>query len=120
MRIIIVHPGEAPEAKDIEPTLENFQSIVGGHFEACYPFKEQAILVCNEEGKYREDFGWNRALYHPETGEIMDIVRGPFFICGLGEEDFTGLTPELEETLMKRFEKPEEFVMTARGIKVIR
>lgn len=46
MKILIVESGKHPYEKDIEHTLENLQSIVGGHIEAVYPFEDEVALVC--------------------------------------------------------------------------
>jgi hypothetical protein len=51
----------------------------------------------------------NRAL-RDENGEIYDILAGKFFVCGLGEDDFTSLTPELADKFKDKFAQPEIFV----------
>ena len=51
----------------------------------------------------------NRAL-RDENGEIYDIIAGKFFVCGLGEDDFTSLTPELAEQFKDKFAQPEIFM----------
>lgn len=37
--------------------------------------------------------------------KLIDSICGPFFICGLGKEDFTSLSPELIDKYTKMFEK---------------
>ena len=59
-----------------------------GLIQALYPFSEEAAVVCNEEGLFRDDLEWNR------TVDPYGPIKGTFFICGLGFEDFTGLTDE--------------------------
>ena len=63
MRILVVEPMESPYIKDIESTLEEMQSIVGGLIQAIYPFDDPEIaLICNDEGKLL-NLPLNRALY---------------------------------------------------------
>ena len=61
----------------------------------------------------------NRALMNPETGEIYDIIAGDFFLCGLGEEDFDSLAPELMEKYRRHFERRETFLRTGFGMVVL-
>lgn len=62
MKILIVESGKHPYEKDIEHTLENPQSIVGGHIEAVYPFEDEVALVCNEEALFLPELQWNRII----------------------------------------------------------
>ena len=52
----------------------------------------------------------------------MDIIAGPFFIAyaPIESESFLSLPKDLEEKYMKKFEKPEQFLMTDSGIKAIK
>ena len=115
MKVVMVKPMEKAEIVDIEPTLDNYQSIVGGYIEAVYPFDDEVALVCNDEGKYSEEP--NRALYD-DNGKIYDIIFGTFFVCGLGEEDFQGLTDDLAEKYRKKYERGEMFFKVRDGIAV--
>ena len=54
-------------------------------------------LICNEEGKLM-GLPLNRALFD-DDGHIYDIVSGNFLIVGLGEENFTDLSPDLMENM---------------------
>ena len=45
MKILVIEPGKHPYEKDIEHTLENLQSIVGGHIAAVYPSEYEFDLV---------------------------------------------------------------------------
>jgi hypothetical protein len=62
----------------------------------------------HEEGKL-SGMPLNRAV-KDENGEVMDIIAGKFFICGLGEEDFASIPQELQDKYLKMFEKPETFL----------
>lgn len=108
MNVLIVEPMKAPYMKEIGEGLKALQGVVGGNIEAVYPFEEPIALICNEEGKL-EGLPLNRAL-RDENGEIYDIISGPFFIAGLGEEDFTSLSPELAEKFQKQFAASETFI----------
>ena len=95
MNVLMVEPGKVPYEKDIGDGLKAMQDAVGGYIQAVYPYEDPVALVCNEEGKI-EGLPLNRAL-KTEEGEIYDIISGNFFICGLGEENFCSLSPELAE-----------------------
>ncbi len=113
MKILVCEPGKHPYVKDIEHTLENLQAEVGGHIEALYPFEDQAAVVCNEEGLFIEGLEWNRTI------EKYGSVKGTFFVCGLGFEDFTGLTDEQIEKYKALFWVPELFIPTPNGMVVL-
>lgn len=101
MKVLTVMPGEAPEEMEIDGTLEAMQQIVGGLIQAIYPWADPVALVCNDEGKLL-GLEPNRYLMN-EEGEVYDMICGPFFICGLGREDFASLTPELMERYKRVF-----------------
>ena len=68
--------------------------------------------VCHEEGKLI-GLPLNRKL------EDYDIIAGTFIICGLGEEDFDSLTPELAEKYREKFADPEIFMKMGNRIVAI-
>lgn len=70
--------------------------------------------VCNDEGKLM-GLPLNRALFD-DDGHIYDIVSGNFLIVGLGEEDFTDLSPDLMEKYGEQFKYPEKFARIAGEI----
>lgn len=108
MTVLVVAPGEVPQAKEIATGLESLQSEVGGYIEAVYPFEEPVAIVCNEEGKLT-GLPLNRAL-RDETGEVYDILAGTFLIVGLGEDNFTGLSEEQIKQFSEKFKYPEQFL----------
>lgn len=108
MTVLAVQPGKAPEKKELNSTLESMQDFVDGTIQAIYPFEDAVAIVCNDEGKLN-GMKYNRAL-RSETGDVIDILCGPFFVCGLGEEDFASLTEEQLETYRKVFAHPEVFL----------
>ena len=79
-----------------------------------YPFDDPVAIVCNEDGKLNH-MELNRALY-TEDGEMFDIVAGPMFVCGLGEEDFASLQGELLEKYLEKYKQPETFIKIGSDI----
>lgn len=109
MNVLQINPGEHPRVIATDGSLKSMQALVGGMIEAIYPFTDPVALVCNDEGKLL-NMEPNRALRHPETGEVYDIICGPFFLCGLGDEDFDSLSEELIKKYEKMFHYPELFI----------
>ena len=70
--------------------------------------------VCNDEGKLM-GLPLNRALFD-DDGHVYDIVSGNFLIVGLGEENFTDLSPDLMEKYGEQFKYPEKFARLAGEI----
>ncbi len=110
MRVLVVEPERRPEPREINGSLEEMQSIVGGLIQPIYPFEDDSIaLVCNDEGKLL-NLPANRGL-RDRDGQIYDIIFGTFFLCNAPPdcEHFTSLTPEQEERYRKLFYTPEMF-----------
>jgi len=100
----------------------SMQAVVGGMIQEYQPFYDESdprvenvTIYCHEEGKLR-NLERNRAIADPD-GRILDIIRGPFFICysTIESETFHSLPADLEEKFMKKFEWPEHFVDTPGG-----
>ena len=102
MKILVIAPLEEPVLREIDGSLAAMQRIVGGLIQAVYPFEEPVALVCHDEGKLL-GLPLNRALYHPETGELCDVIAGTFFLCG-------ALTGEQVRLFSRRFARPEVIV----------
>ena len=81
MTVVIVKPGYAPYEAEING-LHEMQEVVGGTIQAIYPFADRSAVVCNDEGILL-GMSFNRSMPGGYGG-----VFGPFFVCGLGEEDF--------------------------------
>lgn len=118
MTVLAVMPGKKPRKMELEGTLKSIQAFVGGTIQAIYPFDDPVAIVCNEEGKLM-GLEYNRAL-RDEKGAVYDILCGPFFVCGLGEDDFASLSESLMETYHKLFEHPELFVIAGENLVVMR
>ena len=104
MNVLVVEPGYLPYEKEILDSadhLEEMQAIVGGLIEPIYPYHEEVAIVCNEEGLIN-GLPFNRSVPGGYGG-----VFGTFFICGLGEEDFCSLPPDLMERFKKEFRNSE-------------
>ena len=117
MNVLVVEPGYLPYEKEIPDTLNAdehlraLQEIVGGWIEAIYPYDEEVAIVCNEEGLIN-GLPFNRSVPGGYSG-----VFGTFFICGLGEDNFCSLPPDL----MKRFKSEyanSEILIGAEGDKL--
>ena len=115
MNVLLVEPNTDPRAIEINGSLASMQSLVGGLIQAVYPFADPVALICNDEGKLA-GLPQNRPLKHSETGEIYDIVCGPFFLCSAppDSENFESLPDDLIEKYSKVFALPK-FVCTSCG-----
>lgn len=91
MKVLVVEPQKPCRVQEIE-SLADMQQLVGGDIEAVYPFQELVAVVCNADGKAL-GLPMNRPLLDKDYLPY-DIIRGTFFIAGLGQEDFISLTDE--------------------------
>ncbi len=107
MNVLVVEPGMAPYEKEING-LREMQAVVGGLITAIYPYEDRVALVANDEGLLL-GMEFNRSVEGGYGG-----IFGPFFVCGLGEEDFCSLTPEQMERYKKKFHQAE-LLLGARG-----
>ena len=108
MRILIVEPGRYPRAADIPHTLEAMQKVVGGYIQAIYPWEDRASLVCDGESLLKQ------CRFNRMVGKD-NAIFGTFFLCGLGEEDFTDLPDELLIKYERMFHMPEVLARTPGG-----
>ena len=114
MDVLLIRPNMYPPAVQIGCELEDLQKAVGGDIQAVYPYEDPVALVMDEEAKLTgKDL--NRAL-RDEDGNMYDIVAGDFLVVGLGEEDFSSLSPELMKKYEEHFHQPEMFVRMGRSI----
>ena len=114
IRVLLVEPHRHPRLVEVEHTLENLQALVGGDIAASYPWQDYVGLVYDDDGKAKADQKPNRAL------EDYDLLVGPFFICGLGREDFASISDELTLKFAAKFWMPERFLMLDGALVVIR
>ena len=111
MRILVIEPGQKPEVREIDGTLESMQEIVGGLIQALYPYEQPVALVANDEGKML-GLPLNRSL-RDENGELYDIICGTFFIVGapVDSGNFQSLTDVQIQYFMELFVTPEVFLV---------
>ena len=114
LTVLEIVPGQYPKQVEIDPDLKSLQQAVGGNIGASYPFSDPVAIVYNDEGKLM-GLPLNRAL-RDESGEAYDVVAGTFLVVGLGEEDFTDLSPDLMEKYGEQFKYPEKFARIAGEI----
>ena len=112
MDVLIVELEKAPRMASITGDLNSLQQVVGGYIEAVYPYDDPVAIICHEEGKLI-GLPLNRKL------EDYDIIAGTFIVCGLGEEDFDSLSPELAEKYREKFADPEIFMKMGSRIVAI-
>ena len=108
INVLVVEPAKKPYAKEISPELSSLQKEVGGYIQAVYPYEEPVAIICDKEAKLKGS-ELNRAL-RDEDGKIYDIVAGTFLVVGLGEEDFSSLSPKHMEQFKEKFSTPEMFM----------
>lgn len=96
MNVLVVEPGYLPYEKEING-LEEMQAVVGGLIEPIYPYEERVALVGNEESLLM-GLPFNRSVPAGYGG-----LFGTIFICGLGEENFCSLPPDLMERFKKEY-----------------
>ena len=97
MNVVVKEPGKAPEVRMVTDDLHEMQRLVGGWIEIVRPFEDMhTLLVCNEEGVYRDG--------RPNVQIGNTVIFGPFFICSeeTGEDgyEFAGLTDEQADYFM--------------------
>ena len=114
MKVLVIEPHKKPYTQEVEHTLGNLQRIVGGLIEPIY--LDDVAIVVNEEGKIN-GLPFNRAL-RDENRRILDLLFGTFFICGLGEENFTDIPEQAIPKYSKMFSCHEYLIKTERGIGV--
>lgn len=115
--VLLVEPSQYPRMTSIGSDLYSLQKAVGGDIEAIYPYDDPIAIVCAEEGKINGE-PLNRAI-RDEDNDIVDMIAGTFFVCGLGEEDFASLPKELQEKYEDKFHQPESFLKLGSRIMAI-
>lgn len=103
MRVVYVEPNKPAYVAEIEHTLQGEQRAVKGFIQPVYPWGDDNVcFICNEEGKLIGMEG-NRTVNLGNT-----VIAGPFFVCGLTEDNFRGLTDEEVMKYMDAFKEPEQ------------
>ncbi len=107
MTVVLVEPGKAARIERMRGELKDMQKLVGGSIEAVHPFADNAVLICNEEGKLM-GLPPNRTV----NGEI---IAGTFFLCAETEsgDDFTSFDRSQMQSYLQLFREPEKFNLGA-------
>ena len=103
MKILLLEPEKLAREAEIDGSLESMQAVVGGLITAIYPFEEPVAVVANDEGLLM-GLPLNRKL------DDYTIIAGTFFLCGLSEDSFADLPPELMEKYRRRLYDPHQFL----------
>lgn len=106
--VLAVEPMKEPYIKEISPGLESLQKEVGGIIQATYPYADMVAIICNDEGKIN-GLPLNRAIYNDDK-EMIDIIAGTFLVVGLGDENFTSLSDDMQKKYADMFKDPEQFI----------
>lgn len=102
MKILYFEQDKDPEVRNIKRDLAVEQKLVGGHIEV-YPVNEKILIVCDEEG-WNKGLPINRAVVDWD-GIAHEYIRGNFFVCGAGEEDFKSLTDRQVDRILRYSKK---------------
>lgn len=113
IRVLLIEPRRHPRLVEAEHTLENLQTMAGGHIAATYPWDDLVAVVFDDDGKFKGSEP-NRML------EDYDLLAGRFFICGLSSDDFASISDELALKYAEKFWMPEAFLRTPEGLIVVR
>ncbi len=105
MKVLLIKPMEHPQVVDIEDSLEEFYRILECNcITASYPWEDPVALVTDDNGLFTEK------LFSRYVKELEQPIKGNFFICGLGEENFAELPEDMIRKYKERFWMPESFI----------
>jgi hypothetical protein len=100
LRVVGLEPGKPACEAEITDSLRSFQQAVGGHIEVFCPFDDNAVIVCNEEGKIH-GLPSNRTVHgEPMVGNLVIVGDN-------GEGEFCSLTDEQIRQYLAEFQSPE-------------
>lgn len=100
IKVVIVEAGKHPIIDYIGNDLKSMQEVVGGYIEEVM-LDDEAVLICNEEGKLRG--------LKPNRRVGNDIIAGTFFIAGdKGYEYLVSLNDKQAEKYVQDFHEIEE------------
>ena len=86
IKIVYLEPGEKPEIKMIDNSLESMQSIVGGLIQYVpMPNKNDIDIWCNEEGKLMKLKPNLLLIQKTSFGIYKDVIVGPVFFASSNE-----------------------------------
>lgn len=112
MKVLYIEPLKSPRLISIPHTLEAMNALVEGPIACTYPWRDLIGLVHNDNA-ISDGAPPNRLV----EGQI---IFGPFFLAGLGEEDFTDIPENLAQKYSSLFSAPEMFIPVGNHITVIK
>ena len=112
IKVVLLEPGKVARTTEIDASLKGMQNVVGGNIDVVS--LDDVLIIHNREGKER-NLPFNRGLCN-ETGKVQDVIAGTCFVCGVNEDNFSGLSDKQTEKYLKRFKYPERFYRTGDGI----
>ena len=107
MKVLYIEPLKKPRLIDIPDDPDSMCSLVKGLIACIYPWDDEVGLVHND----------NAIAQGLEPNRVVgrNIIFGPFFLAGLGEEDFTDIPENLVDKYSKLFAFPELFLPCPDG-----
>lgn len=118
IKVVLVEPNKKAIVTEIGSTLEDMQSAVGGLIQAMYPFEDEVVLICNEEGKLLQ-LPANRGIRMDGEEDIFDIICGTFFIAGCNANGFRSLSEAEIKEYQQKYLFPEKFIKINSVIKAV-
>lgn len=97
MKALYLKTGEKAMVVDVSNTLREYQMLVDGPIETLTLWWDDLVMICNEEGRLREDMRPNRVITDPDIPYTIDDhidIYGDCLIVGWGPEDFTDIPEE--------------------------
>lgn len=110
--VLYIEPLRQPRLVTIPHTLDAMNALVEGSIACTYPWDDEIGLVHSDDA-IAEGAKPNRVV---EGG----IVYGPFFLAGLGTEDFIDIPEELINKYTAQFVSPEVFIPAGDHVAVIK
>lgn len=111
IKAVLVQPGKAATIVACSTELRELQKIVGGYIEVAHLLEdENAIIICNEEGKL---MGLSPCrTIRDEHGNRLDIICGSFLIvyAAPDDDDFSSLPEDMLKKYLRLFGQPEAFI----------
>jgi hypothetical protein len=100
LRVVALEPGRPAYEAEIADSLRAFQQAVRGNIEVFCPFDDNAVIVCNEEGKI-DGLPFNRTIHdEPMVGNLVIVGDN-------GEGEFCSITDEQTQKYLAEFQTPE-------------
>lgn len=100
LHCVMAEPGKPAYEAEITDSLRAFQQAVRGNIEVFCPFEDNAVIICNEEGKI-DGLPQNRTVHgEPMVGNLVIVGDN-------GDGNFCSLTDAQIEKYLAEFQTPE-------------